>query len=205
MYIGYPDKIPPGKNTTEKIPLNAVEREPVPTRVLNPNASEASQKPKQCSYRKTKLKKISGGFYIDVNTRSDTRTQQGNTVAAASASIESTERYRMTHKKFKEIQHKIAIQKFLSKTKILLDSLNSQWNSSENLKNTQHRFQNIQTKNLGLVLLMTCRQKVSPLKNFFFVINFQNDFSHNFNNILDRKLKTGTHNAIWGVNVLPPS
>ena len=36
--------------------LNAVEREPVPTRVLNPNASEASYKPKQRSYRKTKLK-----------------------------------------------------------------------------------------------------------------------------------------------------
>ena len=39
-----------------KIPLNAVEREPVPTRVLNPNASEASYKPKQRSYRKMKLK-----------------------------------------------------------------------------------------------------------------------------------------------------
>ena len=37
------------------MPLNAVEREPVPTRVLNPNASEASCKPKQRSYRKTKL------------------------------------------------------------------------------------------------------------------------------------------------------
>ena len=33
----YPDEI-----TQEKIPLNAVEREPVPNRVLNPNASEAS-------------------------------------------------------------------------------------------------------------------------------------------------------------------
>ena len=31
--------------------FNAVEREPVPTRVLNPNASEASYKPKQRSYR----------------------------------------------------------------------------------------------------------------------------------------------------------
>ena len=50
---GYPDEIPP-----EKIPLNVVEREPVPTRVLNPNASEASYKPKQRSYRKTNLKKI---------------------------------------------------------------------------------------------------------------------------------------------------
>ena len=37
--------------------MNAVEREPVLTRVLNPNASEASYKPKQRSYRKTKLKK----------------------------------------------------------------------------------------------------------------------------------------------------
>ena len=37
----YPEKIPPKKS------LNAVEREPVETRVLNPNASEASYKPKQ--------------------------------------------------------------------------------------------------------------------------------------------------------------
>ena len=43
------------KNPPEKIPLNAVEREPVQTRVLNPNASEASDKPKRRSYRKTKL------------------------------------------------------------------------------------------------------------------------------------------------------
>ena len=56
MYnLRYPDKIPPEKNPFEKIPLNAVEREPVPTRVLNPNASEASYKPKQHSYRKMKL------------------------------------------------------------------------------------------------------------------------------------------------------
>ena len=42
--------------------MNAVERNfsdwspvrPVPTRILNPNASEASYKPKQRSYRKTK-------------------------------------------------------------------------------------------------------------------------------------------------------
>ena len=34
--------------------LNAVEREPVETRVLNPTTSEASYKPKQRSYRKTK-------------------------------------------------------------------------------------------------------------------------------------------------------
>ena len=37
--------------------LNAVEREPVQTRVLNPTVSEASYKRKQRSYRKTKLKK----------------------------------------------------------------------------------------------------------------------------------------------------
>ena len=46
----YLNKIPP-----EKLPLNAVECEPVPTRVFNPNASEGSYKPKQRSYRKTKL------------------------------------------------------------------------------------------------------------------------------------------------------
>ena len=40
------------------MPLNAVEREPVPTRVLNPNASEASYKPKQQTETKTKLKKV---------------------------------------------------------------------------------------------------------------------------------------------------
>ena len=37
--------------------MNAVEREPVETRVLNPTASEASYKPEQRSYRKTNLKK----------------------------------------------------------------------------------------------------------------------------------------------------
>ena len=37
--------------------LNAVEREPVETRVLNPTASEASYKPKQRSCRTTNLKK----------------------------------------------------------------------------------------------------------------------------------------------------
>ena len=37
--------------------MNAVEREPVETRVLNPTASEASYKPKQHSYRTTNLKK----------------------------------------------------------------------------------------------------------------------------------------------------
>ena len=51
----YPEKILLEKISPEKIPLNAVEQEPVPTRVLNPNASEASYKPKQRSYRKTKL------------------------------------------------------------------------------------------------------------------------------------------------------
>ena len=45
----------PRKNLPEKIPLNAVERKLVETRVLNPNASEASYKPKQRSYRKTKV------------------------------------------------------------------------------------------------------------------------------------------------------
>ena len=37
--------------------MNAVEREAVPTRAFNPNASEASYKPKQRSYIKTNLKK----------------------------------------------------------------------------------------------------------------------------------------------------
>ena len=37
--------------------MNAVEREPVETRVLNPTASEASYKLEQRSYRKTNLKK----------------------------------------------------------------------------------------------------------------------------------------------------
>ena len=36
--------------------MNAVEREPVETRVLNPTASEASYKPKQRSCRTTNLK-----------------------------------------------------------------------------------------------------------------------------------------------------
>ena len=38
--------------------MNAVEREPVETRVLNATASEASYKPKQRSYRTTNLKKL---------------------------------------------------------------------------------------------------------------------------------------------------
>ena len=37
--------------------MNAVEREPVETRVLNPTASEVSYKPKQRSYRRTNLKR----------------------------------------------------------------------------------------------------------------------------------------------------
>ena len=57
--FGYPNKIPPEKNH-----FNAVEREPIPTRVLNPNASEASYKPKQRSYRKTKLKKSIYYFFF---------------------------------------------------------------------------------------------------------------------------------------------
>ena len=54
---GYPDKITP-----EEITLNAIERQPVLTTVLNPNASEASYKQKQCSYRKTKLIFFRGDF-----------------------------------------------------------------------------------------------------------------------------------------------
>ena len=41
----------PRKNNEAGNSLNAVEREPVPTRVLNPNASEASYKPKHRSNR----------------------------------------------------------------------------------------------------------------------------------------------------------
>ena len=37
--------------------MNAVERKPVETRVLNPTASKASYKPKQRSYKRTNLKK----------------------------------------------------------------------------------------------------------------------------------------------------
>ena len=37
--------------------MNAVEREPVETRALNPTASEASYKPKQRSFRTTNLKR----------------------------------------------------------------------------------------------------------------------------------------------------
>ena len=48
------------KNNEAVNSLNAVEREPVPTGYLNPYAREASYKPKQRSYRKTKLKKKPG-------------------------------------------------------------------------------------------------------------------------------------------------
>ena len=48
------------KNNKAGNSLNAVERKPVPTRVLNPNANETSLKPKQLGYRKTKLKKTGG-------------------------------------------------------------------------------------------------------------------------------------------------
>ena len=58
---------PRQKSPRKKFPRkNAVEREPVETRVLNPNASEASYKPKQRSYTKTKLHYFSffsGGFW----------------------------------------------------------------------------------------------------------------------------------------------
>ena len=47
------------KNNEAGNSLNAVECEPVETRVLNPTASEASYKPKQRSYRKTNPKKKS--------------------------------------------------------------------------------------------------------------------------------------------------
>ena len=43
--------------------LNAVEHKPVSTRVLNPNASEVSYKPKQQKNRKTKLKLFSLLWY----------------------------------------------------------------------------------------------------------------------------------------------
>ena len=51
------------KNSEAGNSLNAVDREPVPTRVLNPNASEASYKPTQRSYRKTWGGEFSGGEY----------------------------------------------------------------------------------------------------------------------------------------------
>ena len=64
IQIKSPRKQFPWKNPPEKIPLNAVEREPVPTRVLNPNASEASYKPEQRGYRKTKLIFFFSGDFV---------------------------------------------------------------------------------------------------------------------------------------------
>ena len=66
--------------------MNAVEREPVETRVLNPIASEASYKPKQCSCRTTNLKKkvlapngpsaeMSGAEMSSVETAAPKRTR----------------------------------------------------------------------------------------------------------------------------------
>ena len=61
--------------------MNAVEREPVETRVLNPTGSEASYKPKQRSYRKTNLKKkvlapdSPGAEMSSVQTAAPKRTQ----------------------------------------------------------------------------------------------------------------------------------
>ena len=52
------------KKFPRKTNLNTVEREPVPTRVLNTNASEASYKPIQRSYRKTKLIFFFGGILV---------------------------------------------------------------------------------------------------------------------------------------------
>ena len=56
---------PPGKFPSEGSWLCEIccWREPVPTRVLNPNASEASYKPKQRSYKKTWGGEFSGGDY----------------------------------------------------------------------------------------------------------------------------------------------
>ena len=54
-----------GKNPPEKMFLNAVEREPVPTRVLNPNASSSKQRrSKQGSYRKMKLNFLNISIYF---------------------------------------------------------------------------------------------------------------------------------------------
>ena len=63
--IKIPRQKSPQKNSPEKISLNAVKREPVETRVLNPNANEASYKPKQRSYRKTWEGIIRGGVYLE--------------------------------------------------------------------------------------------------------------------------------------------
>ena len=58
---GYLGTVPRNeKNNEAGNSMNAVGRQPVSTIVLNPNASEASYKPKQRSYRKTNLKKNAG-------------------------------------------------------------------------------------------------------------------------------------------------
>ena len=44
--------------------LNAVEHEPISTRVLNPNSSEANYKPKQRSYRKNEATFFFGGILV---------------------------------------------------------------------------------------------------------------------------------------------
>ena len=74
---GYPDKIP-RKKSPQKIPLNAVEQEPVPTRVLNPNAKETSYKPKQSSFFIFIF--FSGGFW---SGRFYPRTTRRNHVIAS--------------------------------------------------------------------------------------------------------------------------
>ena len=63
-----PGKLPPEGSTPVVFPPNEAWlceicrwREPVPTRVLNPNASEASYKPKQRSYKPKKYSVLSGG------------------------------------------------------------------------------------------------------------------------------------------------
>ena len=82
--------------------MNAVEREPVETRVLNPNASEASYKPKQRSYRKRKLKKnyififFRGDFVggiLSWNLAQDLVVRQVELVAHAKPNIENTQNY----------------------------------------------------------------------------------------------------------------
>ena len=56
-YLFYKNKFMK-KNNEAGNSLNAVEREPVPSRVLNPTASKGSYKTKQRSCGKAKLKKI---------------------------------------------------------------------------------------------------------------------------------------------------
>ena len=77
--------------------MNAVEREPVETRVLNPTASEASYKPKQRSYRKTREKKIlvpngpgaemSGAEMSSAESAAPKRTRPENLATLKSAAI----------------------------------------------------------------------------------------------------------------------